>query len=131
MTKNMKVEVSIEVFLNNVTSVDDNTSKSELYASYRLAWFIINIGSSDGYKKRATDQITINEDGLVFDKVDRLAFPIPDLHKKLKLKLKLKFIMSGDGNFIFKGPLGLFDLVCRSAQTTIFGNIHQKVGLGI
>ena len=125
MTKNMKVEVSIEVFLNNVTSVDDNTSKSELYASYRLAWFIINIGSSDGYKKRATDQITINEDGLVFDKVDRLAFPIPDLHKKLK------FIMSGDGNFIFKGPLGLFDLVCRSAQTTIFGNIHQKVGLGI
>ena len=51
MTKNMKVEVSIEVFLNNVTSVDDNTSKSELYASYRLAWFIINIGSSDGYKK--------------------------------------------------------------------------------
>ena len=55
MTKNMKVEVSIEVFLNNVTSVDDNTSKSELYASYRLAWFIINIGSSDGYKKRATD----------------------------------------------------------------------------
>ena len=39
--------------------------------------------------------------------------------------------MSGDGNFIFKGPLGLFDLVCRSAQTTIFGNIHQKVGLGI
>jgi hypothetical protein len=68
---------------------------------------------------------------LVFDKVDRLAFPIPDLHKKLKLKLKLKFRMSGDGNFIFKGPLGLFDLVCRSAQTTIFGNIHQKVGLGI
>ena len=66
---------------------------------------------------------------MVFDKVDRLAFPIPDLHKKLKLKLK--FIMSGDGNFIFKGPLGLFDLVCRSAQTTIFGNIHQKVGLGI
>jgi hypothetical protein len=55
MTKNMKVEVSIKVFLNNVTSVDDNTSKSELYASYRLAWFIINIGSSDGYKKRATD----------------------------------------------------------------------------
>ena len=125
MANTMKVEVSLEDLLNNVTSVDENASKSELYGSYRLAWFIINIGPSGGHSRGATDYVTINEDGIIFDKVDRWKFPTPDLRKKLK------FTMSGDGNFTLKGPLGLFDLVGRSAPTTIFGNIHQKVGLGI
>ena len=39
--------------------------------------------------------------------------------------------MIGDGNFTLKGPLGKFDLEGRSYPTTIFGNIHQKLGLGI
>jgi hypothetical protein len=125
MANTMKVEVSLEDFLNNVTNLDEKTSKSELYGSYRLDWFIINIGPSGGYNKGATDYVTISEDGMVFDKVDRLKFPTPDLRKKLE------FTMSGDGSFTLKGPLGLFDLVGRSAPTTIFGNIHQKVGLGI
>jgi hypothetical protein len=125
MADTMKVEVSLEDFLNNVTKIDEKTSKSDLYGSYRLDWFIINIGSSGGYVKGATDYVTINGDGMIFDKVDRSKFPTPDLRKKLV------FTMIGDGNFTLKGPLGTFDLEGRSYPTTIFGNIHQKLGLGI
>tara|TARA_B110000093_G_scaffold121373_1_gene130089 strand:+ start:438 stop:2633 length:2196 start_codon:yes stop_codon:yes gene_type:complete len=125
MVNTMKMEVSLEDFLNNVTNFDEKTSKSELYGSYRLDWFIINIGPSGGYDKGATDYVTINGDGMIFYKVDRAKFPTPDLRKKLE------FTMSGDGNFTLKGPLGLFYLEGRSFPTTIFGNIHQKLGLGI
>ncbi|MDB9958677.1 hypothetical protein OAD42_06315 [Oceanospirillaceae bacterium] len=125
MANTMKMEVSLEDFLNNVTKIDEKTSKSELYRSYRLDWFIINISSSGGYRKGATDYVTINGDGMIFDKVDRSKFPTPDLRKKLV------FTMIGDGNFTLKGPLGKFDLEGRSYPTTIFGNIHQKLGLGI
>jgi hypothetical protein len=125
MANTMKMEVSLEDFLNNVTKIDEKTSKSELYGSYRLDWFIINIGSSGGYVKGATDYVTINGDGMIFDKVDRSKFPTPDLRKKLV------FTMIGDGNFTLKGPLGTFDLEGRSYPTSIFGNIHKKLGLGI
>ena len=83
MANTMKMEVSLEDFLNNVTKIDEKTSKSELYRSYRLDWFIINISSSGGYRKGATDYVTINGDGMIFDKVDRSKFPTPDLRKKI------------------------------------------------
>ena len=69
--------------------------------------------------------VIVSEDGMTFEQVDQWKPPTPDLRKKLQ------FTMNDVGDFTLKGQLGLFDMSGKDYDTTIFGNIHQQVGLAI
>jgi hypothetical protein len=128
MTHTMKVNVAVKDLLRGTSSSMGESakrSKNEMFGRYQLSWYIINTGPSGGYEVGATDYVTISEDGMTFDQVDQWKPPTPDLRKKLQ------FTLSDAGNFTLKGQLGLFDLKGKSYDTTIFGNIHQQVGLAI
>jgi hypothetical protein len=128
MSKVMNVDVSLEDVLNgkgNELVENAISTKSDFFGSYQLSWYIVNTGPSGGYEVGATDYVTISEDGMTFEQVDQWKPPTPDLRKKLQ------FTMNDVGDFTLKGQLGLFDMSGKDYDTTIFGNIHQQVGLAI
>ena len=128
MSKVMNVDVSLEDVLNgkgNELVKNAISTKSDFFGSYQLSWYIVNTGPSGGYEVGATDYVTISEDGMTFEQVDQWKPPTPDLRKKLQ------FTMNDVGDFTLKGQLGLFDMSGKDYDTTIFGNIHQQVGLAI
>lgn len=128
MTHTMKVNVAVKDLLRGTASSMGESakrSKNEMFGRYQLSWYIINTGPSGGYEVGATDYVTISEDGMTFDEVDQWQPPTPNLRKKLQ------FTMSEVGDFTLKGQLGLFDMSGQSFDTTVFGNIHQQVGLAI
>ena len=127
MAQVMNIDASLDdILAGNSSQLSTNVTpiETDLFGRYKLSWYIVNTGPSGGYEIGAADYVTIDEGGMTFDEVDQRTPPTPNLRKKLK------FTLNGAGDFSLKGRLGI-NLNGMSFDTTIFGNLHQQVGLAI